>query len=210
LDLGTYNESKKQAVSQKKVHYVDYSFQGPKSAGVDIDVFLEPLMEDMTKLWNEGVRIWDEYCHEYFNLRAIILVTIHDSPGGATLSGQKTKGKNGCVVCVDGTASMYLKSSKKLVFMGHRRFLMKQHKYRKMKAEFNNHLESEGAPKPYSGKLVFEIVKNIHVVFGKGKNKGEKRKRTDPSTYTTFKKQSIFFSSTSHTGRIWKFATSLI
>jgi hypothetical protein len=35
--------------------------QGPKSAGVDIDVFLEPLMEDMTKLWNEGVRIWDEY-----------------------------------------------------------------------------------------------------------------------------------------------------
>jgi hypothetical protein len=29
--------------------------QGPKSAGVDIDVFLEPLMEDMTKLWNEGV-----------------------------------------------------------------------------------------------------------------------------------------------------------
>jgi hypothetical protein len=65
--------------------------QGPKSAGVDIDVFLEPLMEDMTKLWNEGVRIWDEYCHEYFNLRAIIFVTIHDSPGGATLSGKRLK-----------------------------------------------------------------------------------------------------------------------
>jgi hypothetical protein len=78
-----------------------------------------------------------------------------------------------------------------------------------MKEEFNNELESEGAPKPYSGKLVFEIVKNIHVVFRKGKNKGEKRERTDPSTYTTFKKQSIF-SSTSHIGRIWKFATTLI
>jgi hypothetical protein len=77
--------------------------------------------------------------------------------------------------------------------MGHRQFLMKQHKYQKMKEEFNNELESEGAPKPYSEKLVFEIVKNIRVVFGKGKNKGEKRKRTDLSTYTTFKKQSIFF-----------------
>jgi hypothetical protein len=184
--------------------------QGPKAAGVDIDVFLEPLMEDMAKLWNEGVRIWDEYRQEYFNLRAIIFVTIHDSPGGATLSGQKTKGKNGCVVCVDGTASLYLKSSKKLVFMGHRRFLMKQHKYRKMKEEFNNELESEGAPKPYSGKLIFEIVKNIQVVFGKGKKTKEKRERELTLQLTQLSRSNRFFSSTSHTGRIWKFATALI
>jgi hypothetical protein len=35
--------------------------QGPKQAGIDIDVFLEPLVEDMVKLWNEGVRMWDQY-----------------------------------------------------------------------------------------------------------------------------------------------------
>jgi len=35
--------------------------QGPKQPGNDIDVFLEPLMEDMAKLWNEGVRVWDEF-----------------------------------------------------------------------------------------------------------------------------------------------------
>jgi hypothetical protein len=35
--------------------------QGPKQAGINIDVFLEPLMEDMAKLWNEGVRMWDQY-----------------------------------------------------------------------------------------------------------------------------------------------------
>jgi hypothetical protein len=45
-----------------------------------------------------------------------------------------------------------------------------------MKEEFNNELESEGAPKPYSGKLVFEIVKNIQVVFGKGKKQRRKEK----------------------------------
>jgi len=28
--------------------------QGPKQSGIDIDVFLEPLMEDMAKLWNDG------------------------------------------------------------------------------------------------------------------------------------------------------------
>jgi hypothetical protein len=35
--------------------------QGPKQAGIDIDVFLEPPMEDMAKLWNEGVHMWDQY-----------------------------------------------------------------------------------------------------------------------------------------------------
>jgi hypothetical protein len=31
--------------------------QGPKQADIDIDVFLESLMEDMVKLWNEGGRM---------------------------------------------------------------------------------------------------------------------------------------------------------
>jgi hypothetical protein len=31
----------------------------PKYPGNDIDVFLEPLMEDMKKLWKEGVEMMD-------------------------------------------------------------------------------------------------------------------------------------------------------
>jgi hypothetical protein len=88
--------------------------QGPKQFGIDIDVFLEPLMEDMVKLRNEGVCMWDQ--HEYFTLKAIIFVCVNDALGGFTVSG-KTKGKSGCPVCVDGTVSVYLPSSKKLVSM---------------------------------------------------------------------------------------------
>jgi hypothetical protein len=105
-----------------KIKYLMLSIliQGLKQAGTDIDVFLEPPMEDMTKLWNEGVHMWDQYQQEYFTLYAIIFVCIHDAPGGFTLSGQ-TKGKSGaCPVCVDGTASVYLPSSRKLVYMRHR------------------------------------------------------------------------------------------
>jgi hypothetical protein len=79
-----------------------------------------------------------------------------------------------------------------------------------MKEEFNNELESEGAPKPYSGKLIFEIVKNIQVVFGKGKKTKEKRERELTLQLTQLSRSNRFFSSTSHTGRIWKFATALI
>jgi hypothetical protein len=48
-------------VSQKKVPYVVYLIQGLKQAGIDIDVFLEQLMEDMAKHSNEGVCMWDQY-----------------------------------------------------------------------------------------------------------------------------------------------------
>jgi hypothetical protein len=66
--------------------------QGPKQAGIDIDVFLEPLMEDMAKLWNEGVCMWDQYQQEHFTLYAIIFVYIHDAPGGFTVS-RRLKGR---------------------------------------------------------------------------------------------------------------------
>jgi hypothetical protein len=66
--------------------------QGPKQAGIDIDVFLEPLMKDMAKLWNEGVCMWDQYQQEHFTLYAIIFVYIHDAPGGFTVS-DRLKGR---------------------------------------------------------------------------------------------------------------------
>jgi hypothetical protein len=177
---------------KRKYRMLSILIQGPKQACIDIDVFLEPFMECMAKLWNEGVRMWDQYQQEYFTLKVIIFVCIHDAMGGFTVSGQ-TKGKSGFCVCVDGTASVYLPSSRKLVFMRHRRFLQRKHKYRKMKRYFDNTVEKDSVPKWYTGKLLFEVVKNIQVVFGKGTLKGQKRKKTPTSTDMPFKKQSIFF-----------------
>jgi hypothetical protein len=116
--------------------------------------------------------MWDQYQQEYFTLYAIIFVCIHDAPRGFTVSGQ-TKGKSGaCPICVDGTASVYLPSSRKLVYMRHRWFLSRKHKYRKMKSHFDNTVEKDSVPKQYTRKLVFEMVKNTEVVFGKGIVKG--------------------------------------
>jgi len=84
--------------------------------------------EDMQILWNEGVRMWDEYRQEHFTLRAIIFVTINDYPALFALLGQ-IKGKTTCVVCVDKIASVYLTGPMKIVYIRHRRFLMSTHKY---------------------------------------------------------------------------------
>jgi hypothetical protein len=78
-----------------------------------------------------------------------------------------------------------------------------------MKMHFDNIVEKDSAPKYYTRKLVFEMVMNIEVVFGKGTVKGQKRKKTPTLTDIPFKKQS-FFLSTFLTGRTFKFVTSLI
>jgi hypothetical protein len=43
--------------------------QGPKQPGNAIDVYLRPLVEELKQLWQtEGVRMWDEYKQEEFDL----------------------------------------------------------------------------------------------------------------------------------------------
>jgi hypothetical protein len=107
-------------------------------------VFLEPLMEDMKILWEDGIDMIDASLKEKFTLKAIIFVTITDYPGLFSLSGQ-IKGKTGYVVCIDGTCYTYLNASKKLVYMRHRRFLSKKHRYRAslMNKYFDNQEEHE-------------------------------------------------------------------
>jgi hypothetical protein len=61
-----------------------------------------------------------------------------------------------------------------------------------MKRHFDNTVEKNSVPKWYTGKLLFEIVKNIQVVFRKGIVKGQKGKKTPTLTHIPFKKQSIF------------------
>jgi hypothetical protein len=74
--------------------------QGPKQLGNDIDVYLRPLVEELLLLWSStGVRVWDEYKHEHFDLRALLFVTINDRLALSNLSGQSNKGYNTCTHC---------------------------------------------------------------------------------------------------------------
>jgi uncharacterized Zn finger protein (UPF0148 family) len=174
---------------------------GPKQPGVDMDVFLEPLLEDMKKLWEEGADMIDaskpvDDPEREFKLRAIIIITINDYPALFSLSGQ-FKGKLGCVVCIDGTWHVFLPASNKTVYMRHRRFLPAGHKYRlkKMNKYFDNMDESEStAPTGNSkGHRVYKIVENIKFAFGKKTKDGKPRKVVKANEGDTFKKKSLFF-----------------
>jgi hypothetical protein len=183
-------------IQKQKYILLTILISGLTQPEVDMDVFLEPLMEDMKILWETGVQMLDEYRKDLFTLRVIIFVTINDYPALFTLSGQ-FKGKVGFTICIDGTACVSLTASKKIMHMRHRRFLLEGHRYcmRKMDKYFDNNGELHSTPPSGNnrGHRVFEIVRNINFVFGKKTKDGKTRKDAKPTLRAIFKKKSIFF-----------------
>jgi hypothetical protein len=65
---------------------------GLVQVGNDIDVYSQPLIDDLLVLWEkEGVRMCDEFQQQHFNLRAMLFVTIQDAPALDSISGQAFK-----------------------------------------------------------------------------------------------------------------------
>jgi hypothetical protein len=52
---------------------------GPSNPTSGIDIYLQPLVDDLKRLWN-GVWTYDVARKENFNLRAMLMWTINDFP----------------------------------------------------------------------------------------------------------------------------------
>jgi hypothetical protein len=135
--------------------------------GKDIDVFLEPLVDDLKLLFEEGVNTYDAYTKDYFNLRAVVLWTINDYPALGALCGCPTSGYKGCAVCGTETKSIRLKASSKQSFVGHRRYLPYGHAFRNQTKAFNGDVERGTAPTPKTGEEIYNEVQQIQNTWGK-------------------------------------------
>ncbi|XP_028199391.1 uncharacterized protein LOC114383867 [Glycine soja] len=159
---------------------------GPRQPGNDIDVYLRPLIDDLRKLWDEGVDVWDANLQHAFKLRAMVFCTINDFPAYGNLSGYSVKGHHACPICEQNTSFRQLKHGKKTVYTRHRRFLKQYHPYRRLKKAFDGSQEHETAPNPLTGDEVYQQVKDVVNMFGKSQKKPS-------STSNMWKKKSIFF-----------------
>ncbi|XP_019439001.1 PREDICTED: uncharacterized protein LOC109344705 [Lupinus angustifolius] len=99
---------------------------GPKMPGNSIDVYLQPLVSELQKLW-KGVEAYDSSTKESFQMRASLFCTISDFPGLDNLSGWNTHTSLACPSCNFDTESKWLKFGGKYCFMGHRRYLPLDH-----------------------------------------------------------------------------------
>jgi hypothetical protein len=82
---------------------------GPQQPRNDIDTYFRHKVEDLKELWyNNGVQVWDEHkC----GLKAILFVTVSDSPVARNLLGQSKKVGCGCPQCLREIDSQYLSES---------------------------------------------------------------------------------------------------
>ena len=120
---------------------------GPKAPGNDIDVFLQPLIDELKVMWEVGVRTYDAHSKEFFDMFTMLMWIVHDFPGYANVSAWSTKGFLSCPNCHKHTCSERLCHGKKWCYMGHRRFLEPYRKWRTNRASFNK--------RPEKGLLLF-------------------------------------------------------
>ncbi|XP_074336237.1 uncharacterized protein LOC141673392 [Apium graveolens] len=145
---------------------------GPQEPGNDIDVYLQPLIDDLKKLWEESEpNVYDAHTKSFFTLKAILMWTINDFPGYGNLSGCVNKGYRACPVCGDHTVAKYLSRNRKMSYQGHRRYLDLYHPYNRQRTAFNGEQEFGCAPKPLSGDEVLGQQQQLRFSFGKGEAK---------------------------------------
>jgi hypothetical protein len=120
-----------------KKHFIMLSMiiPGKKSVTCEtFDVYIQPLVEELHELWENGVWTADAAKYmgsNFFNLRGILLWTIHDFPAYGIVAGCVTKGYKSCPVCGPGTISRRLVVLKKnLNDNQYRRWLPRDHHWR--------------------------------------------------------------------------------
>jgi hypothetical protein len=176
---------------------------GRYGPGSDMDVFLEPLINDLLDMFNKGVRTYDALEREFFQLRPAVLWTITDFPGLSYASGSVTAGGAACPDCHSETCSFTLGNGSKTCYMDHRRFLNENHPFRFDADKFGGKTEFRPASIPLTGEQILDHTKDLNTVFGKDpsgkKQKSKRRKEGDPLVIS----KGYLFGSNFHTGKLY-------
>ncbi|XP_050278453.1 uncharacterized protein LOC126719982 [Quercus robur] len=141
---------------------------GPTSPGIAIDVYLQPLVEELRELWDVGVEAFDASSKYVFQLCAALMWTIHDFPAYIDVSGWRTKGKFVCPCCASDTDSRYLQHGHKFYYMGHRRWLDSDHEFQDEDTLFDGSIDMQMAPvAPVASDILVDTERIVGRCLGK-------------------------------------------
>ncbi|KAL0361812.1 UNVERIFIED_CONTAM: hypothetical protein Sradi_3865700 [Sesamum radiatum] len=81
---------------------------GPSHPKRLIDVYMEPLIEELQNLWHVGILTRDSARDETFTMRAALMWTMNDLPVYGMVFGWSFVGVMRCSVCMEVTRAFYL------------------------------------------------------------------------------------------------------
>ncbi|KAL0345800.1 UNVERIFIED_CONTAM: hypothetical protein Sradi_4411300 [Sesamum radiatum] len=86
---------------------------GPANPKRLINVYLQPLIEELVQLWQVGAQTYDASKKDFFLMRAALMWTINDFPAYGMLSSWSTVGIMDCPICMDNTRAFHLRHGRK-------------------------------------------------------------------------------------------------
>ncbi|CAM8987392.1 unnamed protein product [Rhodiola kirilowii] len=141
---------------KKEFNILAMLISGPKSPGKCLNVFMQPLIDELNMLWNTGAVTFDRLIRSSFNIKAAVMWTISDFPGLGMLGGLKSKGYKAFPLCLDEIDSQHLAG--RMSYQGHRRWLDRNHPWRHLATKFNGEVELRDAPSSLTGEETFSSV----------------------------------------------------
>ncbi|XP_047250067.1 uncharacterized protein LOC124885858 [Capsicum annuum] len=138
----------------------------PSNPKHKIDVYLQPLIKELTLLWETGVEAFDISKRQNFQLRAALIWTISDFPAYSMLSGWSTVGKLACPYCIEETQSFRLQHGRKQSWFDcHRMFLDQHHPFRR---DQKNFLKGQTVRRPpptnRTGEEILDQICNLGII----------------------------------------------
>ncbi|XP_048489971.1 uncharacterized protein LOC125491934 [Beta vulgaris subsp. vulgaris] len=148
---------------KKPFMFLSLLVPGPKNPKGNLDVYMQPLIEELKQLWEIGAMTYDISHKQNFMLHAALLWTVSDFPAYSMLSGWATAGKKACPYCMEETKAFWLDNGNKVSWFDcHRKFLPHDHPFRKNKTAFRkNKVENGMVPAMMSGDDMWQCVKDL-------------------------------------------------
>jgi hypothetical protein len=112
--------------------FVSMIIPGPKYPGKNMNVYIEPLIDDLLLGWEDGgIRTYDAAEKKHFDMYVRYHTSLHDLPARALWCGWCTHGKWPCPQCRQAVTFFWLdKGGKYSCFDEARQFLEQNHEYR--------------------------------------------------------------------------------
>ena len=124
-------------IMKRKNIFLTLIIPGPKYPGKNMDVYMQPLKEELQQAWDEGFKTYDAASKKTFTMHVWYQYSMHDLPAYALFAGFCVHGKFGCPTCKAALQFHWLKAGGKYsCFDLHRQFLPPKHPFRKDKKNF--------------------------------------------------------------------------